>query len=89
MSPFTVRKTGSVGAKVYGGYFKAGRAQVTGPFTVTAAVLMQGAQIASTLWLTYWQTDRFGSRPNFYMAVYAGIGLAQWVLRDRASNAAS
>lgn len=54
-----VRKTGSVGRKVYGGYLKAGRARWTLPATLAAAILMQGAQILSTLWLTYWQGDRF------------------------------
>ncbi len=54
-----VRKTGSVGRTVYGGYLKAGRAKWTFPSTMIAAILMQGAQIMSTLWLTYWQADRF------------------------------
>lgn len=71
------RKTGSVGWQVYKRYLKAGRAKYTGPLTVVASVLLQGAQIASTLWLTYWEADRFHDTSGFYMGIYALLGVLQ------------
>ena len=66
-----------VGMKVYMQYLRAGEAEFTGPLTLIAAVLMQGCNILSMLWITYWQADQFKRSQNFYMGVYAALGIAQ------------
>ncbi|KAJ9121762.1 hypothetical protein QFC22_002384 [Naganishia vaughanmartiniae] len=72
-----VRKTGSVGSKVYMQYLRAGEAGITAPLTLVAAILMQGCNILSMLWITYWQNDQFNRSPNFYMGIYAVLGIGQ------------
>ncbi|WVQ83494.1 hypothetical protein IAT38_005635 [Cryptococcus sp. DSM 104549] len=66
-----VRKT------VYSGYLHAGRARYTFPLTLLFAVIMQGAQVMSTVWLTWWQTLHFGQPWNVYQGVYAALGISQ------------
>lgn len=38
---------------------------------------MQGAQVMSTVWLTYWQTNKFDLSLGFYQGIYAMLGLCQ------------
>ena len=72
-----IRKTGSVGRKVYGGYLKAGGAKYTFPLTVLFATIMQTSQVMSTVWLTYWQDQTFSLPLGTYEGVYAALGLSQ------------
>ncbi|KAK4689734.1 hypothetical protein P7C73_g391, partial [Tremellales sp. Uapishka_1] len=68
------RKTGTVGRK---GYLHAGRARYTFPLTLLFATMMQGSQVMSTVWLTYWQEEKFAESINFYEGVYAALGISQ------------
>lgn len=71
------RKTGSVEKKVYAAYLKAGRAWVTLPLLMISATLMQASQVLSTVWLTYWEVDRFDQPVGFYQGIYATFGVSQ------------
>nr|XP_019004389.1 uncharacterized protein I203_02506 [Kwoniella mangroviensis CBS 8507]OCF67850.1 hypothetical protein I203_02506 [Kwoniella mangroviensis CBS 8507] len=72
-----VRKTGSVGHKVYAGYLHAGRSRYTLPLTLLSATIMQGSQVIATVWLTWWQERRFNQPWNVYQGVYAALGISQ------------
>ncbi|EIW69200.1 hypothetical protein TREMEDRAFT_44369 [Tremella mesenterica DSM 1558] len=72
-----VRKTGSIGGKVYGKYFQAGGAIWTGPLIIMSGVIMQVSQVLSAVWLTWWQDDHFNLSLGVYEGVYAALGLGQ------------
>ncbi|WVQ72250.1 hypothetical protein IAR50_001799 [Cryptococcus sp. DSM 104548] len=74
-----VRKTGSVGAKVYKGYLKAGRAKYTLPLTILFAIIMQTSQVMSTVWLTWWENSTLNQTWSTYQGVYAAFGISQSV----------
>ncbi|TXT16096.1 hypothetical protein VHUM_00599 [Vanrija humicola] len=69
------RVTGAVGPKVYGAYLSAGGLHWI-PLVILMAVLMQGSQLMSTVWLTYWQTDSFHRKQPFYQGIYAMLGIS-------------
>ncbi|KAL1410703.1 hypothetical protein Q8F55_001645 [Vanrija albida] len=69
------RVTGAVGPKVYGAYLTAGGLWWL-PVVVLMAILMQGSQLMSTVWLTYWQTDQFHRKQPFYQGMYAMLGIS-------------
>nr|XP_018264326.1 uncharacterized protein I303_02491 [Kwoniella dejecticola CBS 10117]OBR86484.1 hypothetical protein I303_02491 [Kwoniella dejecticola CBS 10117] len=72
-----IRKTGSVGRKVYAGYLHAGRSRYTFPLTVFFATIMQGSQVMATVWLTWWQESHFNQTWSVYQGVYAALGISQ------------
>ncbi|ODO00356.1 hypothetical protein I350_06992 [Cryptococcus amylolentus CBS 6273] len=71
-----VRKTGSVGGKVYKEYLKAGKAKFTVPLTILFAVIMQGSSVMSTVWLTWWENSTFHQAWSTYQGVYAVLGIS-------------
>ncbi|KAJ6518372.1 ABC protein [Mycena vulgaris] len=73
------RTTGGVSWGVYGYYLKAGGGWLTVPPVVLAAVLMQGAQVANSYALVWWQDDTFNKSFTFYQVLYALLGIAQAV----------
>ncbi len=73
------RNTGSVGADVYTGYFKAGKGWLMVPLTILSLVLMQGATVINSYWLVWWQEDQFRQSQGFYMGIYAALGIAQTI----------
>ncbi|KAL1410097.1 hypothetical protein Q8F55_004100 [Vanrija albida] len=72
-----VRKTGSVGRKVYGAYLKAGGAGITMPLILVFGIGMQTASVLSTVWLTWWEGDTFHKSMAFYQGMYAFLNIAQ------------
>ena len=48
------RATGSVGAHVYGQYFKAAKGYYTVPLLFLSLVAMQTAQVVGSYWLVWW-----------------------------------
>lgn len=71
-----VRKTGSVGGKVYAAYLRAGKATYTLPLSLIFASAMQAGSVLSTVWLTWWEADQFNKSTSFYQGMYAMLGLA-------------
>ncbi|KAF3000376.1 hypothetical protein E8E14_006009 [Neopestalotiopsis sp. 37M] len=74
------RAVSSVPWSVYGQYVKASGTVLSAPLVMLALVMSQGANIATSLWLSYWTSDHFGYSTGVYIGVYAGLGTAQALL---------
>lgn len=74
------RAVASVPWSVYTNYIRASGSIFTGPLTIIVLLLSQGANIMTSLWLSYWTTDRFGLTTGVYIGVYAGLGTLQALL---------
>ncbi|ETS80377.1 hypothetical protein PFICI_07906 [Pestalotiopsis fici W106-1] len=74
------RAVSSVPWSVYGQYVKASGTVLSAPLVILALILSQGANIATSLWLSYWTSDHFGYSTGVYIGVYAGLGTAQALL---------
>ncbi|KAG6830040.1 hypothetical protein H0H92_002458 [Tricholoma furcatifolium] len=72
------RVTGSVSWKIYADYLRAAGGLIWAPFLVFLLTLSQGSQVANNIFLGFWtETSIHNFRQGDYMAVYAGIGVAQ------------
>ncbi|XP_044714704.1 ABC transporter transmembrane domain-containing protein [Hirsutella rhossiliensis] len=74
------RSESSVPWSVYGAYVRASGSLLNAPLLLVVLVLSQGANIMTSLWLSYWTSDRFGLSAGQYMGVYAGLGAIQALL---------
>ena len=74
------RAVSSVGWDVYAAYVRASGSILNGPFVVGLLVLVQCANIATSLWLSYWTSNKFGYSEGQYIGVYAGLGVIQALL---------
>lgn len=70
----------SVPWSVYGAYVRASGSLLNAPLVFLVLVLSQGANIMTSLWLSYWTSDRFGLSTGQYMGAYAGLGALQALL---------
>lgn len=50
------------------------------PLIFTALVASQGANIATSLWLSYWVSNKFQASRGFYIGIYAMLGCLQAIL---------
>ncbi|KAE8844846.1 hypothetical protein PTNB85_03111 [Pyrenophora teres f. teres] len=71
------RATKSVSWEVWIEYIKAGGGIWVGPLIFILLVLSQGANIVTSLWLSYWTSDKFGYSEGAYIGAYAAFGLSQ------------
>ncbi|CAG5183645.1 uncharacterized protein ALTATR162_LOCUS10684 [Alternaria atra] len=71
------RATKSVSWEVWIEYIKAGGGLWVGPFVFILLVLSQGANIVTSLWLSYWTSDKFGFSEGAYIGAYAAFGFSQ------------
>ncbi|PWO29292.1 WD40 repeat containing protein [Pyrenophora tritici-repentis] len=71
------RATKSVSWEVWIEYIKAGGGIWVGPLIFILLVLSQGANIVTSLWLSYWTSDKFGYSKGAYIGAYAAFGLSQ------------
>ncbi len=70
----------SVPWSVYGSYIRAS-GSIFNIFIVLGLLLAsQGANIATSLWLSYWTSNKFGFQTGTYIGVYAGLGACQALL---------
>ncbi|KAI4143311.1 MAG: hypothetical protein L6R39_004621 [Caloplaca ligustica] len=74
------RAVRSVSWRVYDAYIRASGSILNGPFVVFLLILSQGANIATSLWLSYWTSDKFGYTAGVYIGTYAALGVAQALL---------
>ena len=74
------RATKSVTWEVWGAYIRASGRGFLWPFIFLALIASQGANIATSLWLSYWVSDKFGKSRGFYIGIYAMLGALQAVL---------
>jgi ATP-binding cassette, subfamily C (CFTR/MRP), member 1 len=74
------RAVRSISWGVYGAYIKASGSIVMGPLIFIVLVLANCANIATSLWLSYWTSNRFGFPNGAYIGGYAGLGVLQALL---------
>lgn len=71
------RAVSSVPWSVYASYIRASGSMFNAPVVIGLLILSQGANIVTSLWLSWWTSDRFGLPMGAYIGVYAGLGAAQ------------
>ncbi|KAI1765555.1 ATP-binding cassette transporter protein YOR1-like protein [Hypoxylon sp. FL1150] len=71
------RAVSSVPWSVYTNYIRASGSILNAPLTIGVLLLSQGANIMTSLWLSYWTSDRFGLPTGVYIGVYASLGTLQ------------
>lgn len=71
------RAVRSVAWKVYDAYIRASGSIWNGPLVIFLLICSQGANIATSLWLSYWTSDKFGYTTGVYIGTYAALGVAQ------------
>ncbi|KAI4868362.1 ATP-binding cassette transporter protein YOR1-like protein [Hypoxylon rubiginosum] len=74
------RAVSSVPWSVYTAYIRASGSILSAPLTILVLLLSQGANIMTSLWLSYWTSDRFGLTIGVYIGVYAALGTLQAAL---------
>lgn len=74
------RAVKSVSWTVWKAYIKASGSPVLWPLIFIALILSQGSNIATSLWLSWWTSDKFGFSEGAYIGVYAALGLSQALL---------
>ncbi|KAI4719614.1 ABC multidrug transporter-like protein [Aureobasidium sp. EXF-10727] len=74
------RAVKSVSFGIYKAYIKASGSLAVAPLILLTLILSQGANIATSLWLSWWTSNKFGYDRGTYIGVYAGLGVSQAVL---------
>ncbi|EHY51906.1 ATP-binding cassette transporter yor1 [Exophiala dermatitidis] len=74
------RAVKSVSWTVWKAYFAASGSPILWPLIFVALILSQGSNIATSLWLSWWVSDKFGFSEGAYIGAYAGLGLSQALL---------
>ncbi|ODA84061.1 hypothetical protein RJ55_02579 [Drechmeria coniospora] len=70
----------SVPWSVYGAYVRASGSMWNAPLVLVILVLSQGANIMTSLWLSYWTSDKFSLSTGVYIGIYASLGVLQALL---------
>ncbi|KAH7132043.1 P-loop containing nucleoside triphosphate hydrolase protein [Dendryphion nanum] len=83
------RSVKSVSWGVWIAYIKAGGGMWVAPLVVGSLILSQGANIATSLWLSWWTSNKFGFSTGTYIGVYASLGFSQALLMFAFSIAVS
>lgn len=74
------RATKSVSWEVWGAYVSASGRGFMWPCIFIALIASQGANIATSLWLSYWVSNKFNEGRGFYIGIYAMLGAIQVML---------
>ena len=74
------RAVKSVSWGVYNAYIRASGSILNAPFVIFLLVISQGANIVTSLWLSWWTSDKFGFSLGTYIGVYAALGVVQALL---------
>ena len=74
------RAVSSVGWTVWGAYIRASGSILMAPFIFLALVAMNGANISTSLWLSYWTSRKFDLPEGTYIGIYAMLGFMQALL---------
>ena len=74
------RAVKSVTWPVWGAYMKASGPWFMWPLIVLSLIASQGANIATSLWLSWWVSDKWGWSEGAYIGVYTGLGCSQAIL---------
>jgi ABC-type multidrug transport system fused ATPase/permease subunit len=74
------RAVASVPWTIYTSYIRASGSVFNAPLIVLLLILSQGANITTSLWLSYWTADKFGYSMGVYIGIYAALGVLQVVM---------
>lgn len=74
------RAVKSVSWSVWGAYIRASGSLLLWPLIFICLILSQGSNIITSLWLSWWTSDKFGFSEGTYIAAYACLGLSQALL---------
>ena len=74
------RAVKSVSWDVWGAYMKASGPWILWPLIFISLVMSQGANIVTSLWLSWWVSDHWGFSEGVYIAIYAVLGFSQALL---------
>ncbi|KAL9081423.1 MAG: hypothetical protein Q9159_007319 [Coniocarpon cinnabarinum] len=74
------RAVSSVSFGVYHAYIKASGSILVLPFVFGLLVMAQGGNIVTSLWLSWWTSNKFHYSTGTYVGVYAALGFAQAIL---------
>ncbi|CAK7564171.1 MAG: ATP-binding cassette transporter yor1 [Sporothrix epigloea] len=61
-------------------YIRSSGSALNGPLILFLLIISQGSNIVTSLWLSYWTSNRFGYKTGVYVGVYAALGAAQAIL---------
>lgn len=67
----------SVPWSVYGAYVRSSGSMFNLPLLVLVLILSQGANIVTSLWLSWWTADKWGYSDGQYIGIYAALGAVQ------------
>ncbi|KAF4626249.1 hypothetical protein G7Y89_g11911 [Cudoniella acicularis] len=74
------RAVKSVPWSVYIDYVRASGSLFNAPLVFLFLLLSQGANISTSLWLSFWTSDKFGFSRGLYIGVYGALGATQALL---------
>lgn len=73
------RAVGSVAWSVYTEYARAGGGVWVIPAIIFSVLCCNGVNIATSLWLSYWTSNKYGLAEGAYVGIYAALGVSQAV----------
>ncbi|KAF2454825.1 P-loop containing nucleoside triphosphate hydrolase protein [Lineolata rhizophorae] len=74
------RAVKSVSWGVYAAYIRSSGSMLVAPLVIFLLLLSQVANIITSLWLSWWTSDKFGFSMGQYIGVYAGLGAVQAIM---------
>jgi ATP-binding cassette subfamily C (CFTR/MRP) protein 1 len=74
------RAVKSVSWGVWGAYIHAAGSWVMAPLILISLVLMNGSNIVTSLWLSYWTSRKFDLPEGTYIGIYVALGIVQGLL---------
>nr|POE51663.1 oligomycin resistance atp-dependent permease yor1 [Quercus suber] len=74
------RATQGVNAQVYLEYIRASGSIFNAPLIIFILIISQGANIVTSLWLSWWTSDKFHLDTGVYIGIYAVLGFLQSAL---------
>lgn len=74
------RAVSSVPWSVYGAFIRASGTILNAPFVFSILIISQGANIMTSLWLSYWTSNKYNLPTGTYIGIYAALGAVQAML---------
>lgn len=74
------RAVAGVNWSVYTDFLRASGSILNGPLIFFLLVVSQGANIVTSLWLSWWTSDEWNLSTGAYIGIYAGLGAVQALL---------
>ncbi|PNS18975.1 hypothetical protein CAC42_6070 [Sphaceloma murrayae] len=71
------RAVDSVDWGIYAAYIKSSGTWLSAPIVLSLLVIAQGSNIVTSLWLSWWTSNKWGLNTGQYIGVYAALGVLQ------------